>query len=125
MQAIPLLNRRRWLQVGAIGLAGPCLPAFLQAKETGGVNSRAKASACILVYLDGGPSHLDLWDLKPEAPAEIRGPFKSVATTVEGLQVCDEVGDSLGARGGDHQLALAPIERAHHVHIMATLLDCP
>jgi hypothetical protein len=49
----------------------------------------AKADACILIWLDGGPSHLDLFDLKPDAPAEVRGPFSPIRTKVDGLQLCE------------------------------------
>jgi hypothetical protein len=49
------------------------------------------AKACILLWLDGGPSHLDMFDLKPAAPAEIRGPFRPIATTVPGLQICEHL----------------------------------
>ena len=47
------------------------------------------ADACILIFLDGGPSHLDMWDMKPAAPVEIRGPFKPIATTLPGVQVSE------------------------------------
>src|SRR5208283_2779299 len=50
---------------------------------------RSRARSCILVYLFGGPSHLDLWDMKPDAPAEIRGEFRPAATRVPGIMLCD------------------------------------
>src|SRR5207244_3051850 len=50
---------------------------------------RGRARACVLLYMDGGPSHLDLGDLKPDAPAEIRGPFRPVATSVPGVRVSE------------------------------------
>ncbi len=53
--------------------------------------THARANACILIWLDGGPSHLDTFDLKPEAPSEIRGPFKPIATDVPGIQVCEHL----------------------------------
>jgi hypothetical protein len=52
---------------------------------------KSKASRCILVYLLGGPSHIDMWDLKPEAPAEIRGPFAPIDTATPGLQICEHM----------------------------------
>src|SRR5205823_6372039 len=52
---------------------------------------RGKARSCILVYLLGVPPHLDMWDLKPSAPMEVRGPFRPIATTVPGLQVCEHL----------------------------------
>lgn len=84
----PYFARRDLLKVGVVALGGQPLRAALRAAETGAApNPRAKA--CILLYLDGGPSHIDLWDLKPEAPVEIRGPYSSIATTVAGTQVCE------------------------------------
>src|SRR5262249_41142322 len=53
--------------------------------------SSASADACILVFLNGGPSHLDMWDMKPAAPAEIRGEFRPVASSVPGVQLCEHL----------------------------------
>ena len=67
-------NRRRALQAGGLGVAGLTLPTLLWARE----QSRApqpRADHCIILFLNGGPSHLDMWDLKPDAPVEIRGEF--------------------------------------------------
>ena len=81
------LSRREMLQVGGIGLLGLSLPGVLRAEQQAAVSaSAATADACILVFLDGGPSHLDMWDMKPSAPAEIRGEFKPIATSVPGVQ---------------------------------------
>jgi hypothetical protein len=80
---LPLLDRRDFLGVGVVGLtAAPLLGARIRA---------ARASACILLYMDGGPSHIDLWDLKPDAPAEIRGPFKPIATSLPGVRACEHL----------------------------------
>lgn len=76
------LSRREILQVGGAGLLGLSLPGVLQASE----RRATKADACILIFLDGGPSHLDMWDLKPDAPQEIRGEFKPIATSTPGVQ---------------------------------------
>ena len=77
------LHRRRLLQVGAIGFSGLNLPSVLRA----GGQQTAKAKSCILLYMDGGPSHIDLLDLKPGAPPEIRGPYSEIATSVPGLRI--------------------------------------
>jgi hypothetical protein len=71
------LTRRRGLQLGSLGMAG-CglsLPRLLAA-ETDRITARA--DNCILLFLDGGPSHLDMWDMKPHAPDGIRGEFKPI-----------------------------------------------
>src|SRR5262245_47254902 len=86
------LSRRDVLQVGAIGMLGLSLPRLLRAQEqTRRLGHAASADACILIFLNGGPSHLDLWDMKPAAPVEIRGEFKPLATTVPGIQLSDQL----------------------------------
>jgi len=57
----------------------------------GGVPGFGQAKSCILVYLQGGPPHIDMWDMKPNAAAEIRGPFKPIATSLPGLQICEHM----------------------------------
>jgi hypothetical protein len=84
------LSRREWLQLGGLGLMGLQLPGLLHA-ETKARARRGKARGCILIFLAGGPSHLDMWDLKPAAPPEIRGEFKPIATSVPGVQVCEHL----------------------------------
>lgn len=88
----PQLSRRQLLQVGSIGWLGLNLPGLLRAdearKQTGGAT---RADACILIFLNGGPSHLDMWDMKPETPPEIRGPFKPIASSVTGVQVSEHL----------------------------------
>jgi Protein of unknown function (DUF1501) len=80
------------LQIGGIGLMTLGLPQLLRADaERGGAAHTARADACILIFLNGGPSHLDMWDMKPEAPAEIRGEFKPIATTVPGVQLSEHL----------------------------------
>jgi hypothetical protein len=87
-----VLNRRQMLQVGSLGVLGITLPQLLRAEEErGAAGVDARADACILVFLDGGPSHLDMWDMKPAAPSEIRGPFKPIATSVPGLQFSEHL----------------------------------
>ncbi len=86
------LSRRELLQVGAISALGLTLPRLLaadtQADPTG---LSASADACILIFLNGGPSHLDMWDMKPTAPAEIRGEFRPIASSVPGIQLSEHL----------------------------------
>jgi hypothetical protein len=82
------VSRRRFLQVGAVGALGLSLPTLLRA----GVSPSAghafgRAKRCVLLFLTGGPPQLDTFDLKPHAPAEIRGEFRPIATCVPGIQV--------------------------------------
>ncbi|VTS00735.1 DUF1501 domain-containing protein [Tuwongella immobilis] len=81
-----LPSRRQILEAGAIGYFGLNLPTLLRAEAEGQTSARRTADSCILIFLDGGPSHLDMWDLKPSAPAEIRGEFKPIATSLPGVQ---------------------------------------
>jgi len=88
----PLLNRRKVLTIGATGIAGLTLPRLLKSNSARANNSNtAKADSCIVIFLNGGASHLDMWDMKPEAPAEIRGEFKPIASSVPGLMVSEHL----------------------------------
>jgi hypothetical protein len=87
------VSRRELLTVGGLSLLGLSLPAFLArraaAQDPGPDRPPGfgRAQSVILVYLQGSPSHIDLWDPKPEAPAEVRGEFAPIATTVPGIQL--------------------------------------
>src|SRR5262245_62968876 len=85
------LTRRETLRVGALSaLAGFSLPNLLRAEANLGRPVRpGKAKSVILLYLLGGAPTQDMWDLKPDAPPEIRGEFKPIATNVPGLQICE------------------------------------
>jgi Protein of unknown function (DUF1501) len=86
-------TRREVLRAGGLSLFGTmALPRFLQA-QAAGKHERApgRARSIILLNLFGGPSHLDMFDMKPDAPAEVRGEFRPIATSVSGLQVCEHM----------------------------------
>jgi hypothetical protein len=85
------LSRRQLLQLGGLGLLHLGIPGTVAARVDGS-QARSKGAAeksCIFILLCGGPSHLDTWDLKPEAPAEIRGPYKPIATAVPGMRISE------------------------------------
>ena len=85
-------DRRDFLRVGGgLAVAGLSAPGLAPAAGTPAAPAGAGARSCILVYLLGGPPHLDTWDLKPDAPAEVRGPFKPIATSVPGVRVCEHL----------------------------------
>ena len=86
-QSRGVLSRRSWLQIGGLALGGMALPDILQAEAASGTRNRAKG--IIMVLLPGGPSHLDMFDLKPDAPAEIRGEFLPISTNVPGIDICE------------------------------------
>jgi hypothetical protein len=79
------MTRRGFLRIGAFG-AGLSLAGLLRARAASASRS---ARAAIMIYLPGGPSHLDMYDLKPDAPQEFRGEFKPIATNVPGVQICE------------------------------------
>jgi hypothetical protein len=87
------LTRRDVLHAGALGLGGLTLPGLLRMQDTARAAAprRATARSVILLFLSGGPSHLDMFDLKPEAPAEIRGTFRPIATRVPGTRLCEHL----------------------------------
>jgi hypothetical protein len=85
------VGSRRWfLQTGLAGLAGVSLADTLRAAGTVSSNQRPPKSV-ILFWLSGGPSHIDMWDPKPDAPPEIRGPYRAISTRVPGIQVCEHL----------------------------------
>src|ERR1700758_2832880 len=81
------LSRRNFLKIGAFG-AGLTLAEMLRLRGLAGPTTRS-GKAAIMIYLPGGPSHMDMYDLKPDAPAEYRGEFKPIATNVAGVQICE------------------------------------
>ncbi len=91
----PLIQagRRRWiLQAGLSGIAGLSLPALLRQRAAGAFpGSRTRPTSVIQIWLSGGPSQIDTWDMKPEMPAEIRGPFQPISTAVPGIQICEHL----------------------------------
>jgi uncharacterized protein (DUF1501 family) len=81
------LSRRGFLTIGSLGLGGLTLPGLLRAESAAGSQSSHKS--VILIYLVGGPPHQDMFDLKPDAPKEIAGPWRPMATSVPGIQICE------------------------------------
>jgi hypothetical protein len=95
------LTRRQSLRIGSVGLLGGLtLPRLLELQAKASTGKPATAKSVIFLFLEGGPSTIDMWDLKPEAPVEIRGPYKPIATNVPGTfvgehcpltaQICDK-----------------------------------
>jgi hypothetical protein len=100
-------TRRQLLRIGGLGTAGLSLSNILRAEASGAAPSKIKS--CILLFYYGGPCQLDTWDLKPHAPAEVRGEFQSIATKVPGLRICEHMPRT--ARVADK---LAVIRSMHH-----------
>lgn len=81
------LARRDFLKVGTLSVGGLTLADLLRLRAAG--NARSSSKAIIMVYLNGGPSHLDMYDLKPNAPVEYRGEFRPIRTNVPGMDLCE------------------------------------
>jgi hypothetical protein len=111
------LSRREWLQLGGLGLLGLNLPSLLRAENA--AVPKAAAKSCIMLFLAGGPSHLDMWDMKPDAPPEIRGEFKPIATSVPGVQLCEHL-PRLARQAHRFALVRSAYHRVSNAHWAAT-----
>ena len=88
----PTISRRTALRVGTAGLLGGLtLPRLLQFQAQAASGFAPKAKSCIFLFLEGGPSTIDMWDMKPDAAVEVRGPYKPVATNVPGTMICEHL----------------------------------
>ena len=83
------VTRRDALRIGALGLGGLSLPGLLRAEQLAGINKSHKA--VIMIYMVGAPPHQDMYDLKMDAPSEIRGEFRPIDTAVPGIQICEHL----------------------------------
>ncbi|HTI49893.1 MAG TPA: DUF1501 domain-containing protein [Planctomycetaceae bacterium] len=85
-------SRRHFLKIGSMALGGLALPQILRAEAASGTQSRKLShKAIIMIYLSGGPSHQDMYDLKLDAPPEIRGSFQPIDTNVPGIRICEHM----------------------------------
>ena len=87
------VGSRRWfLQMGTAGLAGLSIPEMLRMQVAAAAPAKtSQKKSVILFWLSGGPSHLDMWDPKPDAPREIRGPYGTIATRLPGVRFCEHL----------------------------------
>src|SRR4051812_34167453 len=83
------VTRRGFLQIGSLGFGGSCLADLLRLQAASSESRLPSDTAVILVWLVGGPSHLETYDLKPDAPSEYRGEFRPIGTNVPGMEVCE------------------------------------
>ena len=97
MKALSSISRRKLLQIGGMGMLGLNMPQILRAaeaskqsgKQAGGLKARAKS--VIFLFQWGGPSHIDMFDLKPNAPTDIRGPYKPISTSCPDIQIGEKL----------------------------------
>ena len=87
------VSRREFLRVGGLSALGLSLPAFLRLRSQAAANGPAprRNINCILLWMQGGPSHIDTLDPKPDAPAEIRGEFGTIPTRIPGVRICEHM----------------------------------
>jgi hypothetical protein len=81
------VSRRDFLRLGSLGMGGVALPQLLQAEQLAGLKNSRKA--VIMIYMAGAPPHQDLYDLKMDAPSEVRGEFRPIPTNVPGIEICE------------------------------------
>ena len=121
------LSRREVLQVGYSGLLGLGLPSLLQARDnTTGKSKTTSPRSVILIFLTGAPSHQDMFDLKPDAPAEVRGEFKPIASRTPGLQICEHL-PQLASRSDRYAIVRSMTHglpsHEHATHMVLTGID--
>ena len=105
------LNRRQLLYAGGFGAAGVLWSNWLNASTQPIIESKRRAKSVIMIFNCGAPSHLDLWDMKPHAPENIRGPFHPISTNVPGIQISE-----LLPRLAKRTDKLAIVRTVHHKH---------
>ncbi|HEY3964711.1 MAG TPA: DUF1501 domain-containing protein [Planctomycetaceae bacterium] len=118
------ISRREMLQVGYSGLLGIGLPGLLSRQSAAANGNRAAGAATrtnksvIIIFLTGAPSHHDTFDMKPEAPAEVRGEFQSIAASTSGLHVCEHL-PQLAARAHQYSIVRS-LSHGENNHLVAT-----
>src|SRR5213594_247584 len=83
------VSRRSFLKAGGLALGGLALSDFLRLKAQGAVSSARRGKSVIMICLGGGPSHVDTYDMKPDAAAEFRGEFNPIRSKVPGMEMCE------------------------------------
>ncbi len=115
------VTRREWFRVGGLTSMGLMLPDLLRAEEARAVERRAstfgRAKSCIFCFMFGGPAHQDIWDLKPDAPAEVRGQFSPIGTKVPGTHFCEHIPKT--ARIADRFALIRSVTHPDSTHTVA------
>ena len=106
-------SRRDFLHAGSIATLGLTLPDYLRAQEASG--NKDSDVNCIMLFLLGGPSHIDTWDMKPKAPAEIRGPFQPIKTSAPGIEI-SEIFPKMAKHADKYSLIRSVYHTATAVH---------
>jgi hypothetical protein len=110
-------SRREFLRIGGLsmlGLSAETLARLRQAQAAGPAGERTRRNSCVFLFLFGGPSQIDLWDMKPDAPLEVRGEFRPISTAVPGIQICEHLPRL--AREMDKLCLLRSMQHTMNVH---------
>jgi len=114
-EGVMLVGRRSMLKASMAGIAGLSLPGLLRARQAQAKTTTGSRKSVILLWMAGGPSHIDTLDVKPDAPVEIRGPFSTIQTKLPGVRICEHLPKlagmldrftvirSIDPRGSNHQ----------------------
>lgn len=113
------IPRRDFLRIGALAGIGMSLPSYLSLASTGGVAANAKGKSAIFVRLGGGPSHMDTFDLKPDAPSTHRGEFNEISTNVPGIRISEHLPKL--AKCADKYAILRGVSHTLAAHELGTL----
>jgi hypothetical protein len=112
------ITRRDFLRIGGLGTMGLMLPSLLRAQAASATRgSFGSAKRCILLFMYGGPPHQDTWDLKPNAPAEIRGEFNPIKTNVPGIEISEYF--PMLARHADKYALIRSVTQETNIHTVA------
>jgi hypothetical protein len=114
------LSRRDFLSVGTLGIAGLTLADLLRHRAQARSSGERDCKAVIMVYLNGGPSHIDTYDLKPDAPPQYRGEFKPIHTNVPGIDICEHL--PLQAKIADKVALIRNFKTVDRFHLPDQLL---
>ena len=90
-EGLHLTSRRGMLKAALGGVAGLSLPELLRSRAQADPNDKSKQKSCILLWMAGGPSHIDTWDSKPDRPENNRGPFGVTQTKLPGVVICEHL----------------------------------
>lgn len=113
------VTRRTLLRVGSLALGGLTLADLLRSRASAGnTAAQLRETAVIQIFMGGGPSHIDLYDMKPDAPAEIRGEFRPISTSIPGIQVCEHLPHL--ARAIKHVAIVRSVSHATASHLPAS-----
>src|SRR5688572_27361310 len=82
-------SRRDVLRAGVLGLSGLSLAELFRGRALAGTTATSRSKSVIMIWMRGGPSHIDSFDMKPGAPAEVRGEFNPIPTNVSGIEICE------------------------------------